>query len=145
MSISFSKWLASFDAQHLQRLSPDGTETLLDHHLAAFDGWLRAYFMSDSFASESSRSHCYLAVVTLLDQLDPKEYNWQRVSVILQRPLPISPPMLDLLFGGTKANIEFSRIMSKFLVDRERSGLLWVNSQTCVGLAKYILDLLHDK
>ena len=99
------------------------------------------------FTKSSSRPHYYLAVVTLSDQLDPKEYNWQRISVVLQCQLPISPPgkLLDLLFGGTKANIEFSRIMSKFLMDRERAGSLWVNSQTYVDLAKRTLDFLHDK
>ena len=94
----------------------------------------------------SSQSHYYLAVVTLLDQLDPKEYNWQGVSVILQRRLPIVlPSKLLNLFGRTKANIEFSRMVSKFLMDRERAGFFWVNSQIYADLAWSILDFLRDK
>jgi hypothetical protein len=94
----------------------------------------------------SSQSHYYLAVVTLLDQLDPKEYNWQRVSVILQRRLPMVLPskLLDL-FGRTKANIEFSRIVSKFLIDGKRAGIFWVNSQIYADLVWYILEFLRDK
>ena len=88
----------------------------------------------------------YLTVVTLLDQLSPKEYNWQRLSVILQGQLPIVCPVkLRGLFGGTKSNIEFSRLVSRFLMDRERAGLFWVNSQTYADLARYILEFLGDK
>jgi len=141
MSISFSKWLALSDAQHLQRLSPDVTETLLDHHLATFDGWFRAQVMS---LSASPRFHYYLTVVTLLDQLDPKEYTWHWLSVILQGRSPSPPDKLRVLFGGTKSSIEFSRIMSKFLMDRDRAGFFWVNSQTYVDLARYILEFLRD-
>jgi hypothetical protein len=90
-----------------------------------------------------SRIHRYLPVVTLLDQLDPKEFNWKQVSVILQDRSPFAE--LRLLFGGTKSNIEFSRIMSKFLLDRERAGLFWVNSQKYADLASHLLEFLRDK
>ena len=124
-------------------MSPDGTETLLDRHQATFDGWLQARFMS---LSASSRPHYYLTVVTLLDQLDLTEFNWQRVSVILQHRLPFTPPdkLIDLL-GRTKANIELSRIVSKFLMDRERARSFWVNSQIYADLVRYLLKFLHDK
>ena len=140
MLIPPSKWLASFDAKNLQQLSPDGTETLLDRHLATFDGWLQVHFMS---LFPSSRSRYCLTVVTLLDQLDPKEYNWMQHPVILQ-DLFVSNNMLDLV-GRMKANIEFSQIVSKFLTDRERAGLFWVNSQKYADLARYLLEFLHDK
>jgi len=99
------------------------------------------------YFSASSRIHYYLAVVTLLDQLDPKEYNWHRVSVVLplEARSPSVPRRLPDLFGGTNANIEFSRIMSDFLMDRERARSLWVNSQDYADLARYILDFLRDK
>ena len=116
-------------------------KTLLDHHLATFAGWLQTEFM---YFSASSPIRYYFAIVTLLDRLDPKEYNWQRVSVILRGRLPIVPRKLPDLFGGTKANVEFSRIMSKFLMDRERAGLFWVNFQTYADLARYILEVLRD-
>ena len=142
MSILFSKWLASesFSAYHLQRLSPGSTETLLDRHLATFDRWLQGQLS----LSASSRTHYYLTVVALFDQLDLKEYNWQQqVLVILQDHL--LPAKLFDLFGGTKANIEFSRIVSKFLIDQERAGLFWVNSQKYADLVWYILEFLRDK
>jgi hypothetical protein len=115
-------------------------ETLLDRHLATFDGWLQGQFM---FLSASSWSH-YLAVVTLLDQLDPKEYTWQQLSVILEGQSPFAPNEL-FLFDGMKSNIEFSRIVSKFLMDRDRAGSFWVNPQTYVNLATPLLKILHDK
>jgi hypothetical protein len=135
--------MASCDVLHLQRLSPDCTETLLDHHLATFDGWLQAHLMSLS-ASSRSWPH-YLAVITLLDQLDPKGYNWKQLPVMLQDPfLSISNDKLVDLFGGAKTSIEFSRILSKFLMDRERAGFFWVNFQTYADLAGYILEILRD-
>ena len=91
--------------------------------------------------SALSRVHYYLAVVTLLDQLDPKECNWQRLSVILQGRLPNLPPALD----GMKLNMEFSQIVSKFLLDQERAGFFWVNSQKYTDLARHILEFLYDK
>ena len=124
----------------LQRLSPDGTETLLDLHLRTFDEWFRVQLLS---LSASSWPHCYFTVATLLDHLDPKEYNWQQVSVILQDHL--LPAKLPHLFGGTKANIEFFRIVSKFLMDRERARLFWVNSQRYVDLARDMLKFLRNK
>jgi hypothetical protein len=92
--------------------------------------------------SASSRSH-YLAVVTLLDQLDPKEYNWERLSVILEGHPPCTYA-LRVLFDGTKLSIEYSRIVSKFSMDRTRAGSLWVNSQTYANLARHILEFLCD-
>jgi hypothetical protein len=49
------------------------------------------------------------------------------------------------LFGRTKANVQYSRIVSKFLMDGARARLCRVNSQTYVDLAKYILEILRDK
>jgi hypothetical protein len=96
--------------------------------------------------SAPSRSHYYLTIVTLLHQLDPKEYNWRLVSVILQGRLPsVLLRKLRDLFGGTTENIEFSWIVSKFLMDRERAGLLWVNTQKYADLARYILRFLRNK
>ena len=117
-------------------------ETLLDRHLATFDEWLRAEFVS---LSSQSQPH-YLAVVTLLDQLDPKEYTWQRLLTIIPHAvnLPFIPYRVGYLFGGTKY-IEFSRIISKFLMNRERAGSFWVNSRTYANLARHILKVLHDK
>jgi hypothetical protein len=86
----------------------------------------------------------YLAVITLLDQLDPKAYNKMQLPLILQRTYLF---MLDgslRLFGGTKKNIEFSQIVSKFLMDRGRAKSLWVNSQNYADLARHILEFMHD-
>jgi hypothetical protein len=115
---------------------------LLDRHLAAFDAWLQVEFKYRS----SPRIHYYLAVVTLLDQLNPKEFNWQRVLVILQHQLPFFPSdkFLDL-FDEPEANIELSRIVSKFLMDRKRAGSFWVNSEKYADLAMYLLKFLCDK
>jgi len=102
------------------------------------------------YFTASSRIHYYLAVVTLLDHLDPKEYIWEKFWVILHNtqdvmddPLFICDP-LDL-FGKTESQIEFSRLVSKFLMDRERAGVFWVNSQNYADLAKHILEFLRDK
>jgi hypothetical protein len=118
-------------------------ETLLDRHLATFDTWLQAHFMP---LNATSRPHYYLTVVTLLDQLNPKQFDWHQVSVILQHQLPFTLPdkLLDL-FDGTGLNIEFTRIVSKFLMDRDRAGSLWVNSHKYADLATYILEILRDK
>ena len=94
--------------------------------------------------SESSQSH-YLAVVTLLDQLDPTEYDWQRLSVILEGRSPSALENLLVLFDGTKSNYEFSQIVFKFLMDRDRAGFFWVNFQTYADLARCILEFLYDK
>jgi hypothetical protein len=118
-------------------------ETLLDRHLATFDTWFQACFTS---LNVLSWPHDYLAVVSLLDQLNPKQFDWHQVFVILQHELPCD--LLDkmlILFGGTGLNIEFTRIASKFLMDRDRAGLLWHNSQEYADLAAYILEILGDK
>ena len=116
---------------------------MLDRHLTTFDRWLKRHLSS---LSASPRFHYHLTVVALLDQLDPKEFNWQQISVILQHRLSIVLlSKLRDLFGGTKANIEFPRIMSKFLMDRERAGSFWVISQEYADLARYILGFLQDR
>ena len=118
-------------------------ETLLDHHLASFDAWLRAYLVF--FDAPSQRYH-YLAVLTLLDQLNPEQFDWYQVSAILQHQLkPSHIHYLDGLFDGRKLNIEFTRIVSKFLMDRDRAGSLWINSHNYADLATYILEILGDK
>ena len=89
-------------------------ETLLDHHLATFNEWLQAHFMPFYPGSH------FCAVVTLLDQLDPEEYNWQQVWVILQgQSQTVFHIKLLHLFNQMKANVEFSRMVSKFLMDRD--------------------------
>ena len=94
--------------------------------------------------SATPRLHYCLKVITLLDELDPKEYNWQQVMVVLQDHLLPAKSVVDL-FGRAKANTEFFRTVSKFLMDQERAGLFWVNPQKYADLAKDILDFLHDK
>ena len=89
--------------------------------------------------------HHYLAVITLLDQLDLKEYNWRQLQVILQdSPVQF---ILDMhgLFGGMKTNIELSRLVSNFLMDRKRARSFWVNSQKYADLARHILEFMHVK
>ena len=90
--------------------------------------------------------HYYLTVLTLLDQLDLKEFNWQQVSVILQHELLFTlPDRFYILFDGTKLNMESTRIVSKFLMDRDRAGSLWVKSHRYAGLAMCTLEILRDK
>jgi len=120
-------------------------ETLLDHHLATFDTWLHAHLMP---LNARSWPHYHLAVVTLLDQLNPKQFDWHQVSVILQHQLTFTlPDEVSALFGrmGFKLNIEFTWIVSKFLMDRDRAGSLWLNSHIYADLATYILEILRDK
>ena len=117
--------------------------TLLDHHLASFDTWLRAYIVSSHAAS---RSYHFLTVFTLLDQLNPEQFDWDQFSVILQNPLTSAYIRnLHILFDETKSNIEFTRIVSKFLTDRDRARSLWINSHNYADLATYILKILGDK
>ena len=92
----------------------------------------------------SSRSH-YLAVVTLLDQLDPKEFNWQLLSVILEGQSAFPPNTLFAVFDEMKSNIEFSQIVYNFLINQERAGSCWVNFQTYANLARHVLEFLDDK
>jgi hypothetical protein len=117
-------------------------ETLLDHHLATFDRWLVEYLIF------SSAGPLLLAVVALLDQLNPEEYSgyWRASQVILGKKLNIVPDTLDPLDGRTrKSNIEIIQILSKFLKDKDRARSLWVNSQEYADLARYLLELLRDK
>jgi hypothetical protein len=99
----------------------------------------------------SSPPH-YLAVVTLLDQLDPKELNWSELLRILGDRLqsPSDGPQFGLhaIFGGMKPHLEFlefSGTAVKFLTDRDRAGSLWVNPQMYVNLATQLFKILHDK
>jgi hypothetical protein len=119
-------------------------ETLLDCHLATFDRWFQAHFMS---LTASSWPHYHLTVITLLDQLDPKAFDWPQVEAILQcHWLPMVPfHKLYILFVGTKFNMDFIRIVSKFLMDRDRAGFLWLNSYHYADLTTYILEILRDK
>ena len=112
---------------------------MLDHHLETFDGWFQAHIMP-VFAGSN-----FFAVITLLDQLDPKEYNPTRLLVLLQQRFPFFSQKLPQLITRMKANMEFSRIVSKFLMDRDRAGLLWVSPQTYVNLVTQILKILHAK
>jgi len=87
----------------------------------------------------------FLAVLTLLCQLDPKENSYELFRVILRDrllPVNLSPDPFD----RTKANnIEFSQIVSKFLTDRGRARSLWVSPQKYADLARYLMEFLHDK
>jgi hypothetical protein len=95
--------------------------------------------------SAPSRSH-YLAVVTLLDQLDPNESIWKQLGVILEGRSPFLFGFLGLvIFDSTKSNIEFSQIVSKFLMDQNRAGYFWVHLKTYMDLATQLLSILHDK
>ena len=95
--------------------------------------------------SASLQSH-YLAVVTLLDQLDRKECDWQCLSVILEgQSSPLASEEFFFLLDRMKLSIEFSGILSKFLMDRDRAGSLWVNPRTYVNLATPFLEILRDK
>jgi hypothetical protein len=93
--------------------------------------------------SAPSRSH-YLAAVTLLGQLDPKEYDWFQLSVILEGDSSLSYAFY-VLNDGMDSSIEYNRIVSKFLMDPSRAGSLWVNSSTYANLARHILEFLRDK
>ena len=96
--------------------------------------------------SASSKSRYYRTVITLLDQLDPKEFNWEQVAVFLQpRASIFLPGELFELCGKTKVHIESSQIVSKFLIDRDRAGLFWVSSQNYADLARYILEFMCDR
>jgi hypothetical protein len=110
---------------------------LLDRHLATFDRWLQEYLVSSSPGSH------FLAVFTLLDQLDPEEYNSQALSAILHGGLPLVSPLH--LLGGTQLNMEFTRILSKFLMDRNRAGSLWVNPHMYMKLVTPFSKILRDK
>jgi len=97
--------------------------------------------------SSSTEWH-FLAVIALLDQLDPEEYTcyWETFEVILQEASQIIPGRTyDPLDGTRKLNIEFIPILSKFLKDRDRAQSLWVNSQKYANLARCLLELLRDK
>ncbi|KIM44125.1 hypothetical protein M413DRAFT_375322 [Hebeloma cylindrosporum] len=130
-----------------QRISPNGTETLLDHYLSVRWHGFRERLPHLIFHS-SSRTHLiHLAVVTLLDQLDPTERDWHGFSMILDEEISNKSLLsiredLDNLFGCTESRKAGLRILSRFLMDRERAGLFWVNSQTYVELAKILLETL---
>ena len=53
--------------------------------------------------------------------------------------------MPSKLFGGPVLNIEFTQIVSKFLMDRDRAGSLWVDSHNYAELATPILEILRDE
>jgi len=90
--------------------------------------------------------HKYLTVFTLLDQLNPKQFYWHQLSVILQHQLPfdLSEKLINL-FDRMPFDMEFVPIASKFFMDRDRAGPLWVNSHHYADLATYILEILCDK
>jgi hypothetical protein len=127
-------------------------ETLLDRHLPTFDRWLHAYFMP---SNATAQPQYYVVVLTLLDQLNLEDLNWDQVSVILQHQLPSTFDnkfffLVDwkgVLFDrmGVNLNIVFTRIVSKFLMDQDRAGSLWVNSHKYADLASYISEILYDK
>jgi hypothetical protein len=67
--------------------------------------------------------------------------------VILQHQLPstLQQVFFFYLTNGVKLNIEFTRIVSKFLIDQDRAGSFWLGSDNYADLATYILEILHDK
>jgi hypothetical protein len=95
--------------------------------------------------SASSRTLDYLTVVALLDQLDPKEYDLAQFPVLLQHSSEFVSEKLRYLITRMKANMKFSQIVSKFLMDRDRAGPLWVDSQMYANLAMHLLKLLCDE
>jgi hypothetical protein len=120
-------------------------DTLLDRHLLTFDRWFQAHLM---YLTASSWPHYHLTVVALLDQLDPKIFDWSQVEAILQYPwssMPSNSRKLHNLFLGPTFNMDFIRIVSKFLTDRDRAGSLWLNSYHYADFATYILEILGDK
>jgi len=97
--------------------------------------------------SSSLGSH-FFAIYTLLDLLDPEEFNSMSLAALLhlvEGRLPLLPYFLHTLIGMMKANIEFPGIVSKFLMDQDRAGSLWVNSQTYVNLAMHLFKFLSDR
>ena len=90
------------------------------------------------------QAYDYPTVITLLDQLNQKKYNWKHIPEVLQNPYLFSAgdgKVMDLL----KTNTESSCIVPKFLMDQERAKSFWVNSQKYADLARYILEFIHDK
>jgi hypothetical protein len=132
----------------------------LDHHLAVIDGWLQAQLLpwvSFSLSSFSLLSY-FLAAVTLVDQLDPEEFNWERFSLSVQDDgasddgasenlIHVGRALTEPvnLFDGTVSQTAYSQTVSKFLTDRVRAGTFWVNSWTYVELAMQLLKTLHNK
>ncbi|KIM44127.1 hypothetical protein M413DRAFT_443169 [Hebeloma cylindrosporum] len=131
-----------------QWLNTDRTETLLSHHLPAIDAWIRVKL--GPWARRSSLPHL-LAAITLVDEIDPEAFGWQRFSAILQSPIEsIHAVLKELadpvdLFHRKETPKAFFRILSKFLTDRERAGDFWVNSRTYANLAKKSLRILRAK
>ena len=137
----------------VQRLSPDGTETLLDRHSTAFDEWLREELLF-RWGSFSEMSH-FLTTVTLLDQLnvDPAGFDWQVLSVLVENKWiteglisvahTLSKPVR--LFDGTKSQVAYLRVVSKFLMDRQRAGDFCVDSSAYTKLTMRLLDILPGR
>ena len=137
----------------MQQFSPYGTETLLDHHLAAFDEWLReALLLHWGSPSEIS---LFFTAVTLLDQLnvDPERFNWKLLSLILETEwttgilasvvLALSKPIK--VFDGRESQVAYLQLVSKFLMDRERAGDFCVDSSMYVKLTMQLLDILPGR
>jgi hypothetical protein len=81
-----------------------------------------------------------------VDQLDLKEFEWSQLSQNLEDQSLLPPSgFMDFhdIFDNTKSNIEFSQTVSKFLMDRNRAGSLWVNLQMYVNLGTQLLKILR--
>ena len=135
----------------IQRLSPNGTETLLDHHLAVFDEWLRSQL--DPWVSCWALPD-FLTAITLVDQLnvDAESFNWRTFSVILQHEgaeslVPVAQDFTErvTLFNGTESQLAYPKIVSKFLMDPVRAGKFCVSCFEYVELAKQLLNILQDQ
>jgi len=136
----------------LQRRGIDGTETLLDHHLAAFDEWLRSQL--SPWESLSGLSY-FLTAFTLIDQVnvDPKGFDWEMFSILLENQWDAETLILVARvltesakpLNGTESRITYFRIVSKFLTDPKRAGHFLVNSWTYMKLTKQLLIILRNE
>ena len=148
--LSIFKLLLSSASWHLQRLTPDGMETLLDCHSTVIDKWLRVQLLP--WAATPLLSY-FLTGVIFRGQLVLEEFNWRNFSVIIQsagtssslRQIGAGLIWLVDLFDRRESQSAFTRMFSKFLVDQARAQSFWVNSQMYTNLAKKISEILRDK
>jgi len=139
----------------VQQLSPNGTETLLDHHLPAFDRWLQLKLQHWNYLSSSLLLYC-LTVITIVDQLnvDSEGFNWQAFFVpLVNKWVPIIRDLkfvvhglTELFVGMEPSQMACSRIVSKFLTNPGRAGDTYcVDSWAYMNLSKKLLQILRNQ